>query len=80
MNDIDILKHIQSLVNEEHELLRLEEEGKIYGDQRDRAKALEVDLDQCWDLLRQRRARREFGLNPDDAEVRDAHTVENYKQ
>jgi hypothetical protein len=80
MNDQDILHHIQSLVNEEHELLRLEEEGKIQGDQRDRAKALEVNLDQCWDLLRQRRARREFGLNPNEAEVRDAHTVENYKQ
>lgn len=80
MNDKDILQHIQSLVNEEHELLRLEEEGKIHGDQRDRAKALEVNLDQCWDLLRQRRARREFGLNPDDAEVRDSRIVENYKQ
>ena len=80
MNDKDILQHIQSLVEEEHQLLKLEEEGKIQGDQRDRAKALEVDLDQCWDLLRQRRAKREFGLNPDEAQVRDAHTVENYRQ
>lgn len=80
MNDQDILKHIQSLVDEEHQLLKLEEEGKIEGDQRDRAKALEVDLDRCWDLLRQRRARREFGLNPDDAQERDANVVENYRQ
>jgi hypothetical protein len=80
MEDKDILQHIQSLVDEEHQLLKLEEEGKIQGHQRDRARALEVDLDRCWDLLRQRRARREFGLNPDEAQERDANTVENYRQ
>ncbi|GCF08338.1 DUF2630 family protein [Dictyobacter arantiisoli] len=80
MDDKNILEHIQTLVDEEHELLRLEEEGKIQGDQRERVKKIEVDLDQCWDLLRQRRARRHAGLNPDDVAVRDASIVENYKQ
>jgi hypothetical protein len=42
-------------------------------------RGLEVLLDQCWDLLRQRRARREFGLDPDDAELRNASTVERYE-
>ena len=46
----------------------------------DRLRNLEVTLDQCWDLLRQRRARREFGLDPDDASPRDPTTVENYEQ
>ncbi len=80
MDDTEILKRIQSLVDEEHELLRLEEEGKIEGDQRERARSLEVNLDQCWDLLRQRRARRNAGLNPDEAKVRDPEIVERYQQ
>lgn len=80
MNDQDILKQIQSLVDEEHHLLQLEEEGKIQGDQRERAHQIDVHLDQCWDLLRQRRARRNAGLNPDDAQPRDPNIVENYKQ
>lgn len=80
MNDQEIMQHIQALVDEEHKLLQLEEEGKIQGDQRERAKKIEVSLDLCWDLLRQRRARRNAGLNPDDAHERDANTVENYKQ
>lgn len=80
MNDQEIMQHIQALVDEEHKLLQLEEEGKIQGDQRERAKKIEVSLDQCWDLLRQRRARRNAGLNPDDAHERDANIVENYKQ
>ncbi|GHO89607.1 DUF2630 family protein [Dictyobacter formicarum] len=80
MKDNEILQHIQELVNEEHHLLQLEEEGKIQGDQRQRVKELEVGLDQCWDLLRQRRARRNAGLNPEDAQVRDPNIVENYKQ
>ena len=43
-------------------------------------RAVEVELDRCWDLLRQRRAKEEFGQDPDDAEARGAGTVENYKQ
>jgi hypothetical protein len=80
MEDQEIFKHIQTLVDEEHQLLRLEEEGKIHGDQRERMQQLEVNLDQCWDLLRQRRARRHAGLNPDDAQPRDPNIVENYRQ
>ena len=80
MNDTEILSRIQELVNEEHELLKKEEHGELEGDQHERVRALQVNLDQCWDLLRQRRARREFGQNPDEAEVRGANVVENYKQ
>jgi hypothetical protein len=43
-------------------------------------KTLQVELDRCWDLLRQRRALREFGDNPDDARLRPADVVENYEQ
>ncbi|GAC1373315.1 MAG: DUF2630 family protein [Ktedonobacteraceae bacterium] len=80
MDDTEIMKRIKALVDQEHELLKMEEEGKLQGDQRERAHSLEVSLDQCWDLLRQRRARRNAGLNPDDATPRDPGIVENYKQ
>lgn len=80
MNDTEILQHITGLVNEEHALTQLAEEGGLNDEQRERIQALEVSLDQCWDLLRQRRARREFGLNPDEARERDAGTVEHYLQ
>jgi hypothetical protein len=80
LDDQNVMQHIQSLVDEEHHLLQLEEEGKIQGDQRNRVHEIEVQLDQYWDLLRQRRARRNAGLNPDDAQERDASTVENYRQ
>ncbi len=80
MNDQDILHQITTLVNEEHELLQKEESGELHGDQHGRMKELEVKLDQCWDLLRQRRARRQFGQNPDEAKVRDESTVEHYLQ
>ncbi len=80
MNDQGILHQITTLVNEEHELLQKEESGELHGDQHGRMKELEVKLDQCWDLLRQRRARRQFGQNPDEAKVRDESTVEHYLQ
>ncbi len=81
MDDTTILKHITELVNEEHELTNLaEQEGGLNDEQHARIKALEVSLDQCWDLLRQRRARRSAGLNPDQAEVRDPKIVEHYLQ
>jgi hypothetical protein len=80
MDDSEILHRITSLVNEEHELRRLSEESVLDDEQRARIKSIEVNLDQCWDLLRQRRARREFGMNPDEAKVRDESIVENYKQ
>lgn len=80
MNDQEILHRIQTLVDEEHKLLQLSEEGKLEGDQHARMQALEVSLDQCWDLLRQRRGRRNAGLNPDDAQVRPSEIVEHYQQ
>ncbi len=81
MDDTELLQRIESLVNEEHHLTqRGEEEGGLSSDAHARMQALEVSLDQCWDLLRQRRARRSAGLNPDEAIVRDESIVENFKQ
>ena len=81
MNDTEILKHITELVDEEHELENIAaQEGGLTEEERDRVRALEVSLDQCWDLLRQRRARRSAGLNPDEAKVRDPKIVEHYLQ
>ncbi|HEX9132033.1 MAG TPA: DUF2630 family protein [Ktedonobacteraceae bacterium] len=80
MDDIEILKHITELVNEEHQLMNQAESGGLDDSEHTRMKALEVSLDQCWDLLRQRRARRHAGLNPDEAQVRDPGIVEHYQQ
>ncbi len=80
MDDTEILKQITALVNEEHELMNQSEGVGLNNEQEARRKALEVNLDQCWDLLRQRRARRHAGLNPDEAEVRDPNIVEHYQQ
>jgi hypothetical protein len=80
MTDIEILQHITQLVNEEHELFQRSEQGGLDESEHARMKALEVSLDQCWDLLRQRRARRSAGLNPDDAAERDPNIVEHYQQ
>lgn len=80
MDDTEILRRIAALVDEEH---RLEEshigEG-LSDEERDRLGEVEVALDQCWDLLRQRRARRNAGLDPDEAQVRPEGTVEGYRQ
>jgi hypothetical protein len=78
MEDADVLGQINKLAGEEHELFQRESLGTITETERTRLKQLEVSLDQCWDLLHQRRARRRAGLDPDDARVRDAGTVENY--
>lgn len=80
MNDTEILKQITELVNEEHQLMNQAESGGLDDSEHARMKALEVSLDQCWDLLRQRRARRHAGLNPDEAQVRDESIVEHYQQ
>jgi hypothetical protein len=80
MNDTEILKQITELVNEEHQLMNQAESGGLDDSEQARMKALEVNLDQCWDLLRQRRARRHAGLNPDEAQVRDPRIVEHYQQ
>ena len=76
MNDSSILGHISELVEEER-LLRADA-GKA-DHNAERLRHVEEQLDQCWDLLRQRRAKREFGENPETAAVRDARTVEGYK-
>ena len=76
-SDGRILKTIKQLVDEEHAL----HSGKdLDGDASARLEELRVELDQCWDLLRQRRARREFGQDPNDAKVRPPEIVENYEQ
>ena len=77
MDETDILSHIHSLVDEEH---KLREAGEHTDEQRARINKLEADLDQCWDLLRQRRAKRQYDENPDEAEVRPESTVESYLQ
>ncbi len=79
MNDTEVMRSISALVDEEHTLLAAAEHGGLDEEQRQRLHAAQTQLDQCWDLLRQRRAKREFGQNPDDAQVRDANTVERYK-
>jgi hypothetical protein len=76
-----VLDRINALVDEEHRLLGVHASGKPMSDEeRERMGALEVTLDQCWDLLRQRRARRHAGQDPDQAEVRPASVVERYVQ
>lgn len=74
--DRTILHHIQELADEEERLYR---ESQISEADRARLKAIGVQLDQCWDLLRQRRALREFGRNPEEAKVRPASVVEKYE-
>ena len=81
MNDSEILHRITTLVNEEHHLTTLaEQEGGLSDEEKARMHQLEINLDQCWDLLRQRRARRSAGQNPDTAQVREEGTVEHYLQ
>jgi Protein of unknown function (DUF2630) len=78
MDDKDVFARINELADEEHELFQKESRGEASDADRDRLKDLGVSLDQAWDLLHQRRARRSAGLDPDDASVRDEGTVEGY--
>ena len=78
MTDDQIHGTIEELVTEEHDLWDREARGESTPDDRRRLESLKVTLDQCWDLLHQRRARRAAGLDPDDANVRDEATVEGY--
>ena len=80
MDDSEILQSITKLVSEEHQLMKQAEEGEIDETKQARMHEIEIQLDQCWDLLRQRRARREFGLNPEEATLRDPNIVEHYQQ
>ncbi|HSS72127.1 MAG TPA: DUF2630 family protein [Gaiellaceae bacterium] len=80
MDDRKIHGTIEQLVAEEHELWDREASGKATDDDRRRLTDLKVSLDQCWDLLRQRRALLESGGDPDAAQARPADIVENYRQ
>jgi len=75
--DQPVLGHIDALVKEEE---RLYAQGELTDEHRGRLAKIKVELDQCWDLLRQRRALREFGRDPDQAKVRPPKVVENYEQ
>ncbi|MFL5791060.1 MAG: DUF2630 family protein [Actinomycetota bacterium] len=78
MEDKDVIARINELADEEHALFQKESRGEASDQDRDRLEKLGVSLDQCWDLLHQRRARRAAGMDPDDASVRDEGTVEGY--
>ncbi|MEP6888786.1 MAG: DUF2630 family protein [Nitrospirales bacterium] len=75
--DQPVLIHIQSLVSEEH---RIYGQGALTDADRERLAMINVELDQCWDLLRQRRAHRETGSDPNEAHVRPPEIVEKYEQ
>ncbi|MCU1451531.1 MAG: hypothetical protein JWP02_3701 [Acidimicrobiales bacterium] len=80
MDDHDLIERIDRLVDEEKGLRQRAEGQGLAEDDRERLQRLEVALDQCWDLLRQRRGLRDRGEDPDGAEVRDPGTVEGYRQ
>ena len=80
MDDEQVRQRIEALVAEEHRLWDAEAAGGGSDDDRRRLDELKVSLDQCWDLLRQRRALEQYGRDPDDASPRSAETVENYEQ
>jgi hypothetical protein len=84
MSDESITAQIDRLVAEEKDLRQREQQDgadeNALEEDRERLRAVKVELDRCWDLLRQRRAREEFGQDPDDAEARSADTVEGYEQ
>jgi Protein of unknown function (DUF2630) len=80
LDDPQIHDSIDVMVAEEHQLWEREAAGEATDADRQRLDALRVSLDQCWDLLRQRRARREAGRDPEAAEVRSPEVVERYEQ
>jgi hypothetical protein len=77
VDEKEIFSRINELVQEEH---KLREGGEHTDEQRARIAELEKHLDQAWDLLRQRRAKRETGGDPSEAHARDIDTVEHYRQ
>ncbi len=80
MEDPQIHGSIDRMVAEEHELWEREAAGEATDSDRQRLESLRVSLDQCWDLLRQRRARREAGQSPESGELRPPEVVERYQQ
>jgi hypothetical protein len=80
MNDTQIHETIERLVGEEHELWEREANGKASDADRRRLEQVKVSLDTMWDLLRQRRALRDAGRDPDEADFRRSEVVEGYEQ
>jgi len=80
MDDVDIVERIGRLSDEEHQLERSHIGKPLGPEELERLRSIEVALDQCWDLLRQRRARREAGQDPDQARMRPESVVEGYRQ
>jgi len=80
MEDTELIQRISELAAEEHQLERSHAGDGLNAAEKERLRSLEVALDQCWDVLRQRRARRSAGQDPDDAVVRPADVVERYQQ
>jgi hypothetical protein len=81
VDDADVIRNIDALVEREHSLRHQHAGGEtLSDDERAELDRLEVQLDQCWDLLRRRRALRDAGADPDATSVRDADTVEHYQQ
>ena len=78
MNDKSIHEHIEQLVAEEHRLYEQSDDRTLTPDERKRLDDLNVQLDRYYDLLRQRRAKREFGEDPNRARLRSGETVESY--
>jgi hypothetical protein len=80
MDDLDVVRRITALADEEHALERSHTGTALSEEEEARLRAVEIALDQCWDLLRQRRARRNAGEDPADAAARPERVVEGYQQ
>jgi hypothetical protein len=80
VDDKELVAHIGRLTDEEHKLEQAHVGEGLSPEEVERLRSLETALDQCWDLLRRRRARSEFGRSPEDAAVRPADVVEDYRQ
>jgi hypothetical protein len=80
MDDATLRERIEKMVDEEHKLLAEAPDRGEDPDRHARLTQLKVELDQCWDLLRQRQAHEEFGLDPENTSIRDENTVEGYEQ
>jgi hypothetical protein len=80
MDDAELVHRISTLADEEHQLELSHAGDGLSEEEQKRLRSVEVALDECWDLLRQRRARRSAGQNPDEAEVRPEGVVEGYQQ
>lgn len=79
MQDPGVLDHINDLAHEEEDLYSKAGRGELDTSGKERLRVIQVELDQCWDLLHQRRARRSAGMDPGDAKVRPPEVVEGYE-